>query len=233
MNTLLQDAIQATRTGNKKEAQLLLAQNLKENPDDAQSWYLLSMLVDSKEKQAVYLSKTLALNPNHEKANERLEIMRYASEAATNVTISDDEGDFISQAEGDTLPDWLAADADSLQLEKAGQAPVVEEAREEVAEAPQSAEEVPQWLQENISESWVIQEPPTKLSTRERDSTQPATAKDVVTEKVFEEVPKPKKKRKPKKIRTKQEEKSRLNWILAALILGLIAVFIALVVYAF
>lgn len=230
MNSLLQDAINATKAGNKKEAQLLLAQNLKENPDDVQSWYLLSMLVDSKEKQALYLSKTLALDPQHEKANERLDIMRYASEAAANITISEDDGDFINQAEGDTLPEWLAADADSLQLEKTRPVSEVEEEVEEVAPDAADAEQVPQWLQENVSESWVIQEPPTQISEGEPAAQAAATA--VATD-AEPEKPAPKKKRKPKKVRSKQEEKYRLNWILVGLILGLIIVFIALVAYAF
>jgi len=229
MNSLLQDAINATKAGNKKEAQLLLAQNLKENPDDVQSWYLLSMLVDSKEKQALYLSKTLALDPRHEKANERLAIMHHASEAAVNVTISEDDGDFLNQAEGDTLPEWLAVDADSLHLEKTRQVPEAEAEGEEAVPGLEATGEVPQWLQENVSESWVIQEPPAQISEGEPAEQMAPTA---VAAEGEPEKPAPKKKRKPKKVRTKKEEKSRLNWILIGLILGLIIVFIALVAYA-
>lgn len=240
MNALLQDAINETRAGNKKEAQLLLAQNLKENPDDAQSWYLLSMLVDSDEKQAIYLSKALALNPEHKKANERLSLIQYAAKqeeaaatAAANITISGENADFLNQAEGDTLPGWLADDPDSLQLEKVGQiAP--EEPLVEVTDDPTTSEEkqVPQWLQENVSESWVVPEPPTQISTAssekapESTSTAPTeTAVDTVAEKT----PKPKK---PKKVRTKKEEKSRLNLMLAGLIFAMIVVFLILIFIA-
>jgi len=239
MNALLQDAINETRAGNKKEAQLLLAQNLKENPDDAQSWYLLSMLVDSDEKQAVYLSKALTLDPEHEKANERLSILQYAAdqkeaadEAAANVKISGENANFLNQAEGDTLPNWLADDSESLQLEKVGQV-TSQEALEAEGTAASSTEEkdVPQWLQENVSESWVIQEPPTEISTstpEEVTKSEPAqTAGDV-----DKAAAKPAKKRKPKKVRTKKEEKSRLNLMLVGLIIAMILVFFILITMA-
>lgn len=228
MNTHLQNAINATRAGDKKEAQLLLAQNLKENPDDAQSWYLLSMLVDSKEKQAIYLSKTLALDPTHEKANERLEIINYAAETSANITISEDEDDFIYQAEGDSLPQWLATDASSLQLNKAK--PAAAEDEEENGEKEKPTKQVPQWLQENVSESWVIQEPATQVSISQPDEGQEPSSETAKAQEAQAPVPK---KRRPKKVRTVKEEKSRLNLILAVLIMGLFLVFIALIVYAF
>ncbi|HUM69941.1 MAG TPA: hypothetical protein PLK31_13975, partial [Chloroflexota bacterium] len=99
MNQALLEAIAATRANNKREAQLLLATNLKENPDDVQSWYLLSMLVDSKEKQALYLSKALALDPNHPKAQERLAHLQ----TVETIAISDEPLDFLAQSEGATL----------------------------------------------------------------------------------------------------------------------------------
>ncbi|MEZ4517729.1 MAG: hypothetical protein R3C44_13185 [Chloroflexota bacterium] len=68
MTSTLQDAISAVRVGNYEEAQRQLAEVIRDNPDEVQAWYLLSQIVDSDARRAVYLSKTLALNPFHERA---------------------------------------------------------------------------------------------------------------------------------------------------------------------
>ena len=70
MDEKLKDAIAAVRAGDKDTAQRQLTALLDEDPQQDQGWYLLSLLVDSPQKQAAYLSKTLSLNPLHEKAKE-------------------------------------------------------------------------------------------------------------------------------------------------------------------
>lgn len=240
MNTLLQEAITATRAGNKKEAQLLLAQNLKADPDNVQSWYLLSMLVDSPEKQAVYLSKALTLDPTHEKVQARLATLQ----TAPTITISDEPLDFLSQSKGNTLPDWLADDAASLQLDKVGtldSEPEIEGEETVAAESdqvmapeetvPDADENVPDWLRGNVTDAWVTEEPPTQVTIpepvidEEEKAEKAAAAKDTA---VAAPAPKkkPKKKRKP---RTKKEKKSRLNLLLAILIMVMILVFLLFV----
>lgn len=72
MNLKLQQAIVATRAGRANEAQMLLTQLLREEPDDANAWFLLSHLVDSGERQSLYLQKTLAIDPDHELAKQHL-----------------------------------------------------------------------------------------------------------------------------------------------------------------
>ncbi len=68
MTSTLQDAVSAVRDGDYEEAQRRLAEVIRANPDDVQAWYLLSQIVDSDARRAAYLSKTLALNPYHERA---------------------------------------------------------------------------------------------------------------------------------------------------------------------
>lgn len=68
MASTLQDAITAVRQGNVELAQRELAEVIAANPDEVQAWYLLSQLVDSDARRAAYLSKTLALDPFHERA---------------------------------------------------------------------------------------------------------------------------------------------------------------------
>ncbi len=87
MNTKLQQAIAATRDGDKQQAQRLLAELLKENPQDAQAWFLLSHLVESESKQVAYLSKVLTLQPTHEKAKQRLAQLTSAVPVPPAVTL--------------------------------------------------------------------------------------------------------------------------------------------------
>lgn len=68
MSTSLDQAISAAKKGKTDKAQHLLADYLATSPDDDQAWYLMSQLVDSNARRAVYLGKTLALNPWHERA---------------------------------------------------------------------------------------------------------------------------------------------------------------------
>lgn len=235
MNQLLQEAITATRSGNKKEAQLLLAKNLKENPEDVHSWYLLSMLVDSKEKQAVYLGKTLALDPTHEKAQTRLT----ALVTAPAVAISEEPLDFLGQAEGDTLPEWLAGDADALQLEMVGariEPTAVETARavgtagktEEVGETAVPLDSaVPEWLREGSSQTWAAPEAPTQISASPAVQTKPAAKAKAAP-------PKPAPRRKParKRQRARPQKFSQSNLVLAILIMAMVLVTLALLYVA-
>lgn len=227
MSQLLYEAIAATRAGNKKQAQLLLAQNLQQDPTDAQSWYLLGMLVDSKEKQAIYLGKALALDPAHAKAQERLGKLQ----TPTAVAISDDPLNFIAQAEGDSLPEWLAEDADALQLDRVGLTAVTAEATaaESSAAAISGDDALPDWLQEDVSSAWEsrpetapaldreIVEAPTAVAAKSKSSDKRPSAKG--------------KKASKNQPRSKQQQAAQLNLVLGLLILALIVITVLLLYY--
>jgi len=68
MTATLQEAIAAARGGDMEQAVLLAAEVAQEHPNDANAWYLLSQLVDSDARRAAYLSKTLAVDPGHQRA---------------------------------------------------------------------------------------------------------------------------------------------------------------------
>src|SRR5690606_22170811 len=116
MDVKLKEAIAAVRAGDRATAQQQLTMLLAEKPEEAQGWYLLSLLVDSPQKQAAYLSKTLALDPHHPKAKEQLASLQAVSTMAPTSTFdtamdSDVSLDLLDQAESDTLPDWLESEA--------------------------------------------------------------------------------------------------------------------------
>lgn len=225
MSQLLYEAIAATRAGNKKEAQLLLAQNLQQNPTDAQSWYLLGMLVDSKEKQAVYLGKALALDPAHAKAQERLVKLQ----TPTAVAISDDPLDFLAQAEGDSLPEWLADDSDALQLDRVAIGTSSAQAATQAATTAVSADDsLPDWLQEDVGSSWEQPEAATAVNqpTTAEKSSSPAKSKSA------EKRPstKGKKVAKPQP-KSPQQQAAQLNLLLGLMVVALIIITMVLLYY--
>jgi hypothetical protein len=172
MNQKLQQAIAATRAGQKREAQVLLTQVLQEEPEEVHAWYLLGLLVESPHKQRAYLGKVLALDPDHEKARQHLARLETAAppidfEAETLEEETQTHGaeaelapaprqlsvesDFMAQERGDTLPDWMADHADHLNLDQIELAETAPSATLDVLDDT----DVPDWLQEVTDESWI------------------------------------------------------------------------------
>ena len=177
MNQKLQQAIAATRAGQKREAQVLLTQVLQEEPEEVHAWYLLGLLVESPHKQRAYLGKVLALDPDHEKARQHLarletaapaidvETGTLAEEAQTEAGAAEvvlaprqisAKADFIAQERGDTLPDWLADDADDLNLDQVELAETAPSTSLDVLDDS----DVPDWLQETSDERWIEADEP-------------------------------------------------------------------------
>ncbi len=119
MHPKLQQAIQAARLGQTNEAQFLLTQVLKDNPEEVQAWFLLSHLVDSEQKQLVYLRKAVALDPHHEKAAQRLAQLEETLSTETSTKALEME----SERMDDTLPSWMTEEAEEMNLESAVTAP--------------------------------------------------------------------------------------------------------------
>ena len=169
MNEKLQQAIAATRNGQTKEAQLLLTQILKEDPNQTHAWFLLSHLVDEKQKKIAYLHKVLALDPDHDKARQMLARLEGAKakpaavEMETAVAppetppepapptpeplpISEKPTDFLSQEMAETVPEWLVEEEGEIAA-----APVAAQAKTQAGEQGLEMPEVPDWLQEEVS----------------------------------------------------------------------------------
>lgn len=109
MTATLQDAIAAVRHGETERAQLLAAEVIQDNPDDANAWYLLSQLVDSDARRAVYLNKTLALDPTHERARAELGALPAAAllEPEPMAAFQERVDEAPVLAEPDAVPEWL------------------------------------------------------------------------------------------------------------------------------
>ncbi len=163
--TSLQEAIDATRSGNHIEAQKILADILKSDNENTQAWYLLPLLVDCPEKKEAYLNRVLALDPMHEKAQEELA----ASIPAPTSTLTDSEpviegdtavsptakfedpSDFSSDTIDSNLPSWLESDNPTVSDDM-----LVEEEPSEIFNS-----ELPDWLSSESAPIDVLDEPPT------------------------------------------------------------------------
>lgn len=119
MDQRLQQAIASARSGKEKEAQFLLTQLLKDNPEEVHAWFLLSHLVDSEQKQLAYLKKAVAIDPNHEKAAARLAEL----EASQSMGLHESG---LSLEEDDLLPAWMKQGSEELSLEAALTDPATE-----------------------------------------------------------------------------------------------------------
>jgi cytochrome c-type biogenesis protein CcmH/NrfG len=240
MNEKLQEAISAARSGQKTEAQQLLAEVLKDDPNETQAWFLLSNLVDSKQKKAAYLSKVLALEPDHEMAQTMLGRLQEEAEPVSGaetvvepeimleeaadeaepapVVVSANTADFLAQQRGDTLPDWLIEE-DGLDFVTEGEAVVSDESSAD--EAVSEEEAVPDWLQEEVPESWE-EVGETVVETA-------VTPEASLPEKV-ESAPAPKPK--PTTTDDVQRQQKFLNGVLYALVVTAVIIFLILIYLA-
>ncbi|MBN2499737.1 MAG: hypothetical protein JXB38_03155 [Anaerolineales bacterium] len=71
--TDLQRAIQLLKAGKPKEAQPILAEIVKNDPNNETAWFVLSLALSNPKQQIFALQRVLRLNPNHEKARSRLD----------------------------------------------------------------------------------------------------------------------------------------------------------------
>ncbi|MCA9900714.1 MAG: hypothetical protein H6654_00990 [Ardenticatenaceae bacterium] len=224
MDTKLKEAIATIRAGDKQTAQRQLTSLLEENPQEEQGWYLLSLLVDSPQKQATYLSKTLALNPNHAKAKEQLETLHHQNQIAPTSTIDETESledaDFFAQAESDSLPDWLEQEDELVALQ------AIEEDMVDTA-VPNTT--IPDWLKEPV-----VPAPKAQPAIEEEPTAVAQTIKPVKKSEPSAKSQRPKQPTAIKKTAKKQLQKAprknaaSLNIILSVLVLLALIVMVLL-----
>ena len=75
---LVQTAIAEAKLGNKKKAKEILAGVVRQEPENARAWYLLSQVVEQPAQAVDCLKRVLAIDPDNAQAKERLE--RYLAE---------------------------------------------------------------------------------------------------------------------------------------------------------
>jgi len=69
---IIQHAISWAKAGNKEAARKALSEVVRQEPNNARAWYLLSQVIEDKEKVIYCLQKVLVLLPDNQHAKERL-----------------------------------------------------------------------------------------------------------------------------------------------------------------
>lgn len=72
LDGLISEAIKQAKAGNRTQARKLLSQAITENPSSSRAWYLLSQVLDDKDKSIYCLKKVLELEPGNPNAQEKL-----------------------------------------------------------------------------------------------------------------------------------------------------------------
>jgi len=76
MGTLLQDGIDAAKSGRMEEALQLLRRSAEENPQNADVWVWLSAIIDDEEKQTEFLQKALEIDPENKPARRGMAFLK-------------------------------------------------------------------------------------------------------------------------------------------------------------
>ena len=214
MDEKLKEAIAAVRMGDKETAQRQLTDLLEEDPKQVQGWYLLSLLVDSPQKQAAYLSKTLALNPDHAKAKTQLAALQAAGTLASTTTIAEETSqpmDVLAQSETDELPDWLREAGGESET------PAIPAAQAEETAVP--AEDLPDWLKEPAalpdasSSTRPVEDQPTVVGK----TAEPVSKPDKIAADLQKTLDRPQQKQ-TKAARTAKQNTRNLNIVLGLLV---------------
>lgn len=250
MNEKLQQAISAARNGQKTEAQLLLTEVLQDDPNETQAWFLLSTLVDSKQKKAAYLGKVLTLEPNHEMAHAMLDRLQEEVELAPEAEMEvEPEGLFDESVveaaaefdefagEAEPTPVVVSANtADFLAQEKGDTLPdwLIEEdgleftaEQEPVLEAEDAEDkaadesEIPDWLQDEVPDSWADEEKDAVATAVTSEESSPEKVESALTPK-------------PKSIASDnlQRQQKFLSAVLYALVVTAVVIFLILIYLA-
>jgi hypothetical protein len=145
---------------------VLLANLLRNERQHVEGWYLLSTIAPTAEQQEVFLQRVLKLEPNHTQALARLSELEdtpVPAEPVPSMPISTASEDFEAQAQGDTLPPWLAQDAGLLMAD--------EEPEPAVSLEPETPlEEIPEWLRQMPGQEWTDEPEPETVTSPASDA---------------------------------------------------------------
>lgn len=72
-NTIIRQAVEAIKQGNKSNARTLLENVIKNEPNNEEAWFLLAHVAQTQEQARTYLERVVNINPNNERAKQQLE----------------------------------------------------------------------------------------------------------------------------------------------------------------
>ncbi len=138
MNQHLKQAIAAARAGKNPQAKVLLARVIKDEPDNANAWFLLSTLADTDEQKIQHLQKVLELQPNHPTAADQLaELVPPSPEPVeeSSPDLMSDTMEYFPEFDEEEAPDIFPL-------------PEVDEPAAEAIDVPDDPDEAMAWLEQ-------------------------------------------------------------------------------------
>lgn len=115
VEAMVREGINAYRAGNKEEARTLLLKAVELDEQSEQAWLWLSAVVDTPEDQQTCLENVLMINPNNERAQQGLRILKQKTTGATPAAAQkSDEDAFANVSFTQTTPPPAPADDDEL-----------------------------------------------------------------------------------------------------------------------
>jgi cobalamin biosynthesis Mg chelatase CobN len=207
MEIRLQQALVAAREGHFETAQLLLAEAIRQNPEDANVWFLLAHLVDSPERQALYLENALLLEPEHMMAKEHLARL-YSADVPPPIIKGG--GELVSEPSQATPAPTFDSKFVPLSPARVNASPPVVEPPTPAPSAPSYSQAAPETSSKAVDADWtkVAGSPKRANTTATGGVTRPRTATPPVRQQAVAAAP---------QNRAKQQPVNK--WLLAALII--------------
>jgi hypothetical protein len=133
VDAMVREGINAYRAGNKEEARTLLLKAVELDEQNEQAWLWLSAVVDTVEDQQTCLENVLTINPNNERAQQGMRVLKQKAAGSAAVTSSQqaDEDAFASVSFTQPTPAPMPAaptfdEADELPSDSAWDEPPTE-----------------------------------------------------------------------------------------------------------
>lgn len=149
---MLAQAKEAIESGDHKKAQITLANLLKSEPRNVEAWTLLSDIAPSAAQKKKFLLRASRIDPQHAQVVQRMadEVADVSDETVAELPVSSVPLDFVAQAEGNTIPSWLAdQDETATRVTPALAEPEVVEPID-----------TPTWLKDTPDQDWMEKELP-------------------------------------------------------------------------
>lgn len=149
MKQQLREALEAVKQGDEEKARVLLAEFLRDEPDNVPAWVLMSKLATSQGQKAAFLRKILSLDPQHTYAREQLaasgaaqpQIAQPEAEAPPPLVEASEVAEAVDDLEdAESIPQFAEEPESPAEFAPEEFTPEMEDAEEEEALAEESAD---------------------------------------------------------------------------------------------
>ena len=158
MKEQLQQALMAVKEGHEEQARSILAQLLKEDPENVAGWVLLSKLAQTEVQKVAFLRKVLALDPDNEYAVSEMAALEADVVEPSEPMVAEPEAT-VAEAEPAAAPEPKAVEAELEQAPEAALPPPPEEMAGEETPVAAPETELPARQAEEAQETQLTERP--------------------------------------------------------------------------